>query len=180
MVNGLGLGEGISPGSLWSAKPAACAELQTTALSLGGEGCPLGGISGQLFCLRWPEQHHLSVLSQESHKWTHLVQPGKGYSWGLLGSHGVPWLLFHFDVCVINVFWVLREVKWEGKEEEREVRGVPAWEHSSDKCSECQSQLKVYFRRHQEWNLLCWYCAVLICPVPPRRTVNVNDPPASL
>lgn len=139
--------------------------LQATALSLGGEGCPLWGADlDSCFCLRWPEQHHLSILFQESHKWTHLVQPGKGFSWGLQGpivsldDSFTRWCLCY------KCFWVLREVEWEGKEEAGEVRGVPAWEHSSDKRSECQRRLKVYFRRHQEWNLLCWYCAGLICP----------------
>lgn len=30
------------------------------------------------------------------------------------------------------------------------MRGVLAWEHSSDEPSECQHRMKVYFRRQQE------------------------------
>lgn len=126
------MGEEILQGSLWLYRPAVLTELQTTAVSLGGEGCLVRGRSVELFCLRWQE-HYPSISSQENHKWTHLVLSGKGCSWRLLGCHTISWWLFHPDVwgffwCFF-FFWVHWEVGLEGKEE-GEIRGMLAWERS--------------------------------------------------
>lgn len=172
------MGEEILQGSLWLYRPAVLTELQTTAVSLGGEGCLVRGRSVELFCLRWQE-HYPSISSQENHKWTHLVLSGKGCSWRLLGCHTISWWLFHPDVW--GFFWCFfflsplgSRVGRKGGRGDKRYACVGAF--FSDEHSECQHGIKVYFRRHQEWNLLCWYCAGLISIVPSWRTVKLYHP----